>query len=322
MNIARSLAMRGHDVWTVDRGPRDSWIEHYLRTGADRIRHLSVDLAKHGELASAQLPPELDAIVHAAVITATTEVVERNEARDIVDSNVGGTVETLQLAVARSAMRFVYISSPSAIGEVDSELPVAESVVPRPSSLYGITKFASEQIVERWAELYELEAASVRIAQPYGPGERVTGARLRTSPIWEWLRDASVGEQLPTGPVDRARDWTFVEDTAEGIVRILEADTIPNNLYHLGLGMQSTVEAVVEKLESSYGPLNINLEPGVDELNPNIRGHGRPPLDVARFESDFGWKPGTTIDVGMDRYIAWWEEFRTMTDVVDNRTVR
>ena len=309
LNLVKTLARRGVDVWAVDRGPRDRWVDLFLEDVSARIRHLNVDLSVEGQLAASDLPPELDAIIHAAVVTATTEEVERRDARDIIDSNVGGTIEALDLAASRSATRFVYISSPSAIGDADTDEPLNESVVPRPTTLYGITKLASEQIVNRWADLYEFKATSVRIAQPYGPGERATGSRLRTSPIWEWLQDATRGRTLPTGPLDRARDWTYVEDTAEGIVRVALAPDIPHRLYHLGVGSQSTVGAVINALSDAFGDLDVDLHPTPETLNPNISGPGRPHLDNRRFADDFEWTPETAIVDGMGRYIEWWNEY-------------
>ena len=178
MNIVRALARRGARVYVADRGPRDGWVDEFLAEESGSIEHLMVDLSTHGELGRLLEAEQLDAVVHAAVVTATTETVERQDARDIIDSNIGGTIEALEVAVARGASKFVYISSPSAIGNYLGDRAVDESVVPRPGSLYGITKYASEQIVQRWSDLYSFETASVRIAQPYGPGERATGSRV------------------------------------------------------------------------------------------------------------------------------------------------
>lgn len=314
LNLARTFARRGATVWAVDRSPRDRWVDSFLAEESDLIHHVVADLSNPGEIGDRLTATSLDAVVHAAVITATTTEVERRDARVIVDSNLGGTIETLQVAIATGARRFIYISSPSAIGETGEDGPLDESVVPRPGSLYGITKLASEQIVRRWADLYDLDVASVRIAQPYGPGERATGARVRTSPIWEWLRDASPGATLPTGPLDRERDWTYVDDTAEGIARVVEAGEIPHDLYHLGTGVQVSIGDVVRLLGARIDGLEFDTDPDPEALNPNISGAGRQPLDVSRFARDFGWRPETPIDVGMERYIRWWEDSRQLIE--------
>ena len=315
LNLVKTLAQRGVTVWAVDRSPVDRWVEAFLADESETVRHIQIDLSQSGALLNALPTSSLDAVVHAAVITATTADVERRHAREIVDVNVGGTIEALETAIATNTNRFVYVSSPSAIGDVESDGPVDESVVPRPTTLYGITKLSSEQIVERWRSLYGLNAVSVRIAQPYGPGERATAARVRTSPVWEWLRDARPGGTLPTGPLDRERDWTYVFDTAEGIARLALAERVPYGLYHLGTGEQVSVEEVFRLLREHIGDLAHDAEPDREVLNPNIAGPGRPPLDVTRFAGDFGWKPGTPFRVGMIQYVRWWSEFREIDGV-------
>ncbi len=311
INVARSLALAGHDVIAVDRSPEDRWVREFLRGLEPRIVQVSADLSMPGALEGALPDSPVDACVHAAVITATTVDVEVKHARDIVDSNVGGTVEMLQTALARGARRFVYVSSPSAFGNADATSLIAEDVGTNPGSLYGITKLASELIVERWGELQPVETVSVRIAQPYGPGERATNARVRTSPIWEWLRDIEKGEPLPTGPQDRSRDWTYVEDTARGIATLATSATLGHNLYHLSTGKDVRIAEVIEAFEAAIGPISIDESPPADALNPNISGEGRQPLDPHRFEGEFGWRPSTGIADGLSRYVTWWTEFKT-----------
>ena len=124
------------------------------------------------------------------------------------------------------------------------------------------------------------------------------------------MRDATGEEALPTGPLDRARDWTYVDDTAEGIARMVFAERFPHQLYHLGSGAQATVGEVIAQLKTRFVTIECDLEPTPEDLNPNINGPGRPPLDVRRYANDFGWQPQTSIQDGMQRYIAWWDKFR------------
>lgn len=310
LNVVRTLAESGETVYAVGRRPLDSWVARYLEPVASQVQHRRADLAERGQLAQALTGDEVDAVVHAAVVTATTPQVERDESAWIVAVNTLGTLEALELAREKGSRRFVYISSPSAIGPAPRDLPMTEEVRLQPDTLYGITKMASEAIVRRYGQIHALETASVRIAQPYGPGERATPSRVRTSPIYEWLRDVDAGRPLPTGPLDRARDWTYVDETANGIALLVTTPELPHDLYHLGAGNQITIAEVIATLRLAYPDLSVDEQPEPDALNPNIAGPSRQPLDTIRFREDFGWSPETGIAEGMDRYLEWWRGFR------------
>jgi putative ATPase len=256
------------------------------------------------------LPEATFNLVHAAVVTATTLEVEKREAARIVHVNMGGTVEALEAARSAGARGFVYVSSPSTIGDSPPGTEMDESVPKYPGSLYGITKDASEEITRRYGVIHDLSVASVRIAQPYGPGERATASRVRTSPIYEWLLDAQAGRELAAGPLDRARDWTYIDDTARGIAELATASQLQHDLYHLGCGSQITVGEVIEQIRIAYPDVNWTEDPSLDALNPNIAGTGgRKPLDCSRFQREFGWVPATGIEEGMRRYLEWWKWF-------------
>lgn len=309
LNVVKTLAEQGQTVVAVGRSAADEWVSSFL-DGTSDVHHVVADVSRPGELAGAIKGFDVEAIIHAAVVTATTLQVEKDDAARIIHVNTGGTIEALEAARIGGASRFVYVSSPSAIGDASTDGDMDESVPKHPESLYGISKDASEEIVRRYGKLHDLSVASVRISQPYGPGERATSSRIRTSPIYEWLLDAQAGRTLPSGPFSRARDWTFIDDTARGIAELATADTLQYDLYHLSLGGQITVGEVVELIKSEFSGVDVNQEPSPDDLNPNISGpSGRKPLDSSRFASEFGWSPSIRIEEGMRRYLDWWKAF-------------
>lgn len=304
LNVTRTLAEQGHDVLAVGRSNPDGWVTAFLSDQCHRVEYRRADLAKHGSLADALETEAVDAVIHAAVVTATTLEVERDSASWIVAVNTSGTMEALDLARTNGARRFVYVSSPSAIGVMTSEL-VDETVIPEPVTIYGITKYASEMLVRRYAAIHDMTAASIRIAQPYGPGERATPSRPRTSPIYEWLEAAVAGETLVAGPGTVARDWTLVDETARGIADLATAPSLSHDLYHLGTGRLATVDSVTEQLRRAFPNVHVDNRDGLMEINPNIATPTRRILDATRFGSEFGWAPSVTIQDGMRRYLDW-----------------
>lgn len=307
LNVVRELASRGVETLAVGRSETDAWVTRFLSDVASSVTHVGADLSIPGALSTAIGDVPVSAVVHAAVVTATTPQVEREDSLRIVSVNIGGTMEALDLARRKRADRFVYVSSPSAFGGVEVAGLVDESVEKRPESLYGITKDASEELVRRYGAIHGLSTASVRIAQPYGPAERATSSRLRTSPIYEWLVAIEAGEPLVTGPLDRSRDWTYIDDTARGLADVALAASLAHDLYHLARSQKVTVGAVIDEFRAAYGNVDVIEDPDHPDLNPNIAGPAeRRPLDSSRFRKDFGWAPETGIHDGMREYLEWW----------------
>ena len=310
LNVVRHLAANGISAVAVGRSEPDAWVTAFLGDVSEHVSHARADLSVPGALAAAIGDTDVKAVIHAAVVTATTPQVERDDALRIVSVNIGGTMEAIDLARSRGARRFVYVSSPSAIGYVSSGTLVDESVPKRPDSLYGITKDASEELVRRYGKIHDQSVATVRIAQPYGPGERATSSRLRTSPIYEWMLAADRSEPLVTGAPVRGRDWTYIDDTARGLATVALADELQHDLYHLARSERVTIAAVVAEIRKAMR-IKVDSDKDNPDLNPNISGPAeRRPLDTSRFREEFGWAPETDIEEGMARYIAWWKSFQ------------
>jgi UDP-glucose 4-epimerase len=177
-----------------------------------------------------------------------------------------------------------------------------------PVALYGQTKLASEGLGRRYGALTGLSVVAVRIAQPYGPMERRTSTRVRTSPVHEWVAAALAGEELVVGDPAVARDWTAVEDTARGLMLALRAEAPRHALYHLGVGRLVAVGAIVEALRAVFPDLRMrnDISPNDPALNPNIApGAVRGALVIDRIREDLGFVPQHEIGEGLARYLAW-----------------
>jgi nucleoside-diphosphate-sugar epimerase len=311
INLVLALADEGETVVCADLGPPDEAARRFLAPVADRVVHVVADLTARGALAAAvaECGVALDGVIHAAALTATTLAVERDSAGLLVATNIGGTMEALGLAAAQRCRRFVYVSSPSALGPVaDVQAPLDESYPAAPVALYGQTKLASEQLCRRYAALTGLSIVAVRIAQPYGPMERRTSTRVRTSPIHEWVAAALAGEELLVGDPSVARDWTAIEDTARGILLAFRTENPRHDLYHLGVGRTFAVGAIIDALREDFPALRIrtDISPEDEELNPNIApGAVRGALTIDRIRDDLGYVPQFDLASGLARYLAW-----------------
>ena len=223
-NIVKELASRGHEVVSFDVSPADDLNLGYLGELHSRVTFVTGNILDPADLESLRQSYEIEKIVHAAVFTVNRVDLETARSRDIVDINVTGTANMLELARLIGPERFIYISSGSMYGMTRGpDQYFNEDDPSKADTLYGITKAASEAITQRYGELHGFSTASLRLSTPYGPMERVTGHRDNMSIPHQWTGRLVRGEPIATDDSDVGRDFTYVLDIASGIATVVDA---------------------------------------------------------------------------------------------------
>ncbi len=180
-NIVRTLAQRGHDVVCLDLVAPDALVKDHVEPGTGQVTFVQGNILNEEDVERAAASG-IDKIVHAAVFTGILPDIERDQSHSIVDINVMGTLNLLELARRRNVKRFIYVSSGSVYGDdIDSDELLHEDRPPKPRSLYAVGKYTSELLTRRYGELHGFPTASVRLGTPYGPMERITGHRANQS---------------------------------------------------------------------------------------------------------------------------------------------
>ncbi|MBI4200679.1 MAG: SDR family NAD(P)-dependent oxidoreductase [Chloroflexi bacterium] len=304
-NVVKLLAERGHQVISLDIAEPDNLVHRYLEPLIYRVVWVQADILDAAALERAVTGYRLDRIVHAAVYTAVQEDLERAESRRIIDINLVGTANLLEVARKSSARRFVYISSGGVYGTGRSPSePLKEDTPLDPDSLYGITKYASELITRRYGALHRLETASIRLSGPYGPMERVTGHRAAMSSMYHWTAQAVRGEPVEIAPRGTSGDLTYVLDIANGIATILDAPALHYRVYNLSSGRIVSLGELREAFRAAVPAVKIALpSPGREDATGF--GYGRGPLDTTRIRTDLGFAPRYDLASGVREYINW-----------------
>ncbi len=317
VNVVRCLAEKGYEVLGTTRrknGP-DPLVEDYLKGHDNRIEWITLDLRDSQLVMKIANDHKISGIIHAAVFTPASITVEQERSRDILESNLMGTVNTLELAKETKVKRYVFVSSSGVYGSTgDPSKPVLESSSApylQSSGFYRTTKIAGERLTEHYSRLFPISTTSMRVGAPYGCLERPTSSRIRMGPIYRLLelilfegRDYLLVKEL-----DYARDWTFAMDTASCLVAGLEASAPISQLYNVTCGKNSTFREILAAIKKVPG-INLEWEEVEDKENadfPDSVGIRRGPLNIEKARRELGFEPHYDLKTGISAYIEWWK---------------
>ncbi len=298
-NVVRTLAERGQQVICFDLVAPHQLLHEYIKPWADRITFVQGDILRQEDL-SQLLGHGITRIVHAAVFTGVLPEVEAGRSRSIVDINVMGTTNLLELARQLPIERFLYVSSGSIYGEDhDPEMALVEDTAPRPRTLYALTKYTSELLTRRYGELHGFSTVSTRLGSPFGPMERVTDHRANQSVLKRWTGNIVRGE--PVEVADRTAEgaFTYVADMANGIATVLQAPSLSYDVYNVTVEERRSMGYIIQVLEEVHPGLRVADVPSTVP----IRGGSH--LSSARLQSDLGFVPQFDLRSGIREYLAW-----------------
>jgi UDP-glucuronate 4-epimerase len=233
-----------------------------------------------------------------------------------VQSNLVGFGNILEACRHGGVEHLVYASSSSVYG-ANRKLPFAtEDAVDHPVSLYAATKKANELMAHSYSHLYGLPTTGLRFFTVYGPW-----GRPDMSPML-FADRISRGEPIDVFNFgDHSRDFTYVDDIVEGVVRTLDHPATPNpaydakspdpatsnapyRVYNIGNDQPVQLLRFIELLEQNLGR---NVEKNLLPMQP-----GDVPdtwADVSALRRDVGYAPNTSIEEGVERFVAWYRGY-------------
>ena len=296
-NIVRALAEHGHEVVVYDLSEPNDLLKKYIEPWADRITFVQGSVLDMDALEDLATRFSINKVIHAAYYTPGPK--ERSDSKRVLETNIMGTINVLDLARAIGVERFLFVSSGGIYGDMVSAGPQDEDALLLPSRLYRISKFACERIIERYHEIHNMDTVSVRLGGPYGPMERATDYNLNTSMLFEMTGKAMRGEPIE---VDEwaAGDVTYVMDIANGLCTVLDAPSLPNRLYNLTTTIHTSISQLVAAFRQAYPAVNF-VEPIPKDTGSGDMGG----MDVSRIKKDLGFEATTDAATGLKAYFQW-----------------
>lgn len=315
-NVARRLLARGVPVVGIDnindyydpKLKRDR-LDLLAAEFGDAFSFHRVDFSDWNSLASELADIDFDRIVHLGAQAGVRYSIENPHA--YVQANLVGHVNMLEIARHRRVEHLVYASSSSVYGG-NKTLPFCvEDRVDHPLSLYAATKKADELMSETYAHLYRLPQTGLRFFTVYGPWGRPDMAM--------WLFTKAIMEGRPIdvfGEGNMRRDFTYIDDIVSGIVSCHDnpppddglvkagGSYAPHRLYNIGNNRSEELSHMIDLIEQACG------RAAQKRLLPMQDGDVRDTYaDISAIERDLGYRPTTSIDVGVPAFVNWYKEY-------------
>lgn len=308
----------------LDSAGLDEMAKDYFAPVADRLQVVRGDVTDPRAWRALPAAAEITHAVHGATITPIanggTGVSLDPEAHApgrLIEVNVMGTVAALDWARAQPGLRrFIYVSSGSVYrshGPDRPGEPLPEDGYVMPRQLYAISKFTSELITERYAELFGLPIASVRLSSVYGPMDRATPTRnFRHVPNEIAHKVVEGVKRIRVNSLDGLGDYIHSEDAAHAIIALLGAASLRYSVYNIAAGTIATVADLVRWAAEKSPGFHAAVVPAAEAeiLQDDTERDGMwGAYDLSRIYRDTGWKP-RPVREAFHAYIDWLEAAR------------
>jgi UDP-glucuronate 4-epimerase len=262
-----------------------------------RFEFAHIDIADREAMETLFGREEFSQVIHLAAQAGVRHSIDRPH--DYIDSNITGFLHVLEGCRRARVGHLIYASSSSVYGG-NTKIPFAvEDRVDRPISLYAATKKANELMAHSYAHLFQIPMTGLRFFTVYGPW-----ARPDMAP-YKFARAIVRGDVIDIFNYGRMeRDFTYVDDIVEGVVRLARQAPDGYRLFNIGSSAPVPLMEFVHALENAFGRRARKrfrpIEPG-----DVIRTHS----DVSALESATGFRPSTSLAVGVGKFAEWYCDY-------------
>lgn len=321
-HVARRLLQNGRTVVGLDN--MNAYYDPALKEARVRelsklpgFRFIKLDLADRAGMAALFAQHKFPHVVHLAAQAGVRYSLVNPHA--YVDANLQGFVNILEGCRHHGCRHLLFASSSSVYG-ANTRLPFSvHDNVDHPISLYAATKKANELMAHSYSHLYRLPATGLRFFTVYGPWGRPDMAMF--------IFAAAIAEGKPIQLFNHGnmrRDFTYVDDVTEAVVRLVDRVPQPNSrwsgdapdpatsaapwrIYNIGNNRPVDVAYVVGLLEKELG------RSAIKEMLPMQPGDvAETRADVDDLMRDVGFCPSTPIEDGVRRFVEWYRSYRSL----------
>jgi NAD dependent epimerase/dehydratase len=295
-HVVEALCERGCDVRAMVRytshGGR-GWLAHLDDSLAREVEVVHGDITDPDQMRS--FVDGCESVFHLAALIGIPY--SYASPRQNLEVNAAGTLNLLEAARASGVSRFVHTSSSEVYGSAQY-VPIDEDHPLVGQSPYSASKIAADQVVASYMWSFELPAVIVRPFNTFGPRQsmRAVIPTIISQALWS--------DRIRLGSLETTRDFTFVRDTAAGLVQAAATPGIEGGVYNLGFGSDISVGDLAQLIRELAGS-DAPVERDDSRVRPSASEVDRLCSDSSRARAAFGWEPRYSLREGLTLTIDW-----------------
>jgi len=238
------------------------------------------------------IPGTVDVIIHIAAKAGVRPSIQNPQA--YIESNIIGLQNMLDFALIKNTNQFVFASSSSVYG-VNDHFPWREDEQLMPISPYAMTKLSGEMLGHVYSKLYNLRFIALRFFTVYGPSQRPDLA------IHKFTKAMLKGESLTVyGDGSTSRDYTYVDDTVQGILAAMKYNKSDFEIINLGNNYAVSLKELISAIENVTG-----LKATIKQLPDQPGDVPKTFADISKAKKLLGYNPQTGLQEGLKKFYAW-----------------
>ena len=278
-----------------------------------RHRLLKVDLTNISDTISAVNYANPDFVMHLAAESHVDRSIKGPE--EFIRSNIFGTFNLLEAVrnhysglnpSRKETFRFLHISTDEVFGSLGDEGMFNESTQYDPRSPYSASKASSDHIVNAWHHTFGIPSLITNCSNNYGPWQ------YKEKLIPKIIFNALNNKEIPIyGNGENIRDWLFVEDHVNGLIKVLLEGKIGEK-YCIGGNQEKNNNEVVNnicELLDKRQPRDISYKSLISYVKDRLGHDKRYAIDSSKIKSELNWQPKYNFEQGLDTTVLWYLEY-------------
>jgi dTDP-glucose 4,6-dehydratase len=313
--VVRAAIARGIEVVNLDKLTYAACLENLACVEDSPLYHFErADICDPAALADIFQRHAPSHVMHLAAESHVDRSIDGPHA--FMQTNIIGTFQLLQAARAAGVDRFHHVSTDEVFGSLGATGQFTETTPYNPRSPYAASKAASDHLVRAWGETYGLPVVLSNCSNNYGP------YHFPEKLIPVVILNALAGKDIPVyGDGTNVRDWLYVEDHADALLRVLTEGQTGQSYNIGGENERSNIELVrhICALLDARRPKDTPYAEQITFVSDRPGHDARYAIDPTRMRKELGWRPSVTIEEGLEKTVDWYLDNSTWWQALQNR---